>query len=124
MIRTWLTCILVALIALQSALASADIHEPHQTGTEHQVFTHDHAAQAESNNSNNSNNSATIDPHSTAAGSAFDCHHCCHCHGVAQLYLNPKHHWLDLATTFSKVQERRLSFISYQFPPDIRPPIA
>ena len=74
------TCLLLILtFVVQPASTLADVHpvfniKVHQSGTGHLSFDHDNhtGGDLSSNALNSSKNSST----------QFDCHHCCHCHGV------------------------------------------
>ena len=75
--RHWFITVMVLLVALQSVVASADLHAVHQAPVPHQIIE------------------ATLDPASPGAGqfvsvdssppakgqAPFDCQHCCHCQG-------------------------------------------
>jgi len=86
MIKEWLPYMLIALIALQSAGAMAgvvtgDDHQSHQDGDQHLNFNHEPVE-----------NLGNVIPKKDAEPYAnteieFDCHHCCHCHGVHLNYL-------------------------------------
>jgi len=67
--------ILLLLIAFQSTVAVADLHQAHQSGVEHIQFSDDTDSD---NHHSNQQQDSTI---------KYDCHHCCHCHGVHCYYL-------------------------------------
>ena len=79
-----LSYLLIMLIALQSAMAMADVHQLHQDGVQHIEFDHDHGQ-----NDNPEKSSAKNTTSQKPASTAFDCHHCCHCHGSHL-------HWLSI----------------------------
>ncbi len=107
MLRTWLSYILVTLIALQSVLAIADTHESHQQGTGHIEL----------------DERTLLKISDLSADAQLDCNHCCHCHNYAQVLISPNH---TLKTAFSFVQlaqYNRVNYLSNLSSPDIRPPI-
>jgi hypothetical protein len=65
MMNKLLPYLLLMLIASQSVLAAADIHQNHQSGEEHIEFQHDH-------------DHDTLDV--SHDENKADCDHCCHCH--------------------------------------------
>lgn len=71
MLKRVLTCIILALVVLQSGLAMGDAHQMHQSGAEHKIFDDNHAHPEDSEPSD-------LDAPSSQD---WDCHHCCHCHG-------------------------------------------
>lgn len=84
MIRLYLTCLLALLIAVQSVTAMADVHKFHQSGTEHVEFNHSHQSTASDTQNDSQLAKQAADPLSQ---SAYDCHHCCHCHGHGSVIL-------------------------------------
>ena len=62
--------IALALTAMQSVAAVADMHQNHQLGIEHLDFDHD------------KNEHADVIHDQTSSESPLDCHHCCHCHPI------------------------------------------
>ncbi|WP_185234122.1 hypothetical protein [Teredinibacter franksiae] len=74
MLRRRLTYLFVILIVLQSLSAVADSHQYHQTDNSHFTSTYEHDAEKHAQPSN-------------AAATEADCQHCCHCHGLAQVYV-------------------------------------
>ncbi len=70
----FLTYLLLALMAVQSVTAMADVHSAHQTGVEHLSFdAHDHENQDGYDHNSKHGHAEFFDEP--------DCHHCCHCHG-------------------------------------------
>jgi len=120
MIRKCLSLLLVTLIALQSVLAIADLHQFHQDGTEHLDFqhsAHEHPASTDFQ----AKHPAHSDP---ASGSQTDCHHCCHCHGAVHFFINSAiHNTLDIPQSAQAASEPGTSYFSFLISPDIRPPI-
>lgn len=119
MFRMNLLYMLLALIAVQSTVAVADSHQSHQTGAEHIEFEHEH---------NNDNQSTQIKQLSgidtdTLTNIQFDCHHCCHCHGVAQFEIANSINNIYLNTDNYKVLENFFKYKSLLISPDLRPPI-
>ena len=117
MFKPYLTYFLLALLALQSVVATSDAHQSHQSGAEHLNFdtSHQHADETEHFDHNSESESQHSD---------WDCHHCCHCHGhLSSMVLSTVVH-LDLSLALS-------AYVRYvdAYPPEIfdsflRPPIA
>lgn len=77
MLKRILTYLFVMLIGFQSVVAVGDVHQLHQSGSEHLSFeNHQHADEAQKHDHQLDASTVTEGP---------DCHHCCHCHGQ----LNP-----------------------------------
>lgn len=119
MIRDYLIYCLMSLIALQSVVAMADVHQLHQSGTEHLAFDHEHNsnhAQLTSDETRNSKDQ-TNSQH-------LDCQHCCHCHhGKIHLFLEvtgAPYEFFQLSRDLSEIQ---FTYISYRASPDNPPPI-
>lgn len=92
--RLLIHLLLILTFVVQPASTLADVHQFHQSGAEHLGFenhrqTGDHLIP-------NAVDTNTVDPTTTdttttdtttdttkSSGTQFDCHHCCHCHGVA-----------------------------------------
>lgn len=118
MIRTCLTYALIVLIAMQSLVAVADIHQLHQSGTQHREFEHLQDTTAQS---------VLIDPltqTSEADSNRFDCQHCCHCHGTAHLPLQSHHCLFTKRPAQLNDSEYRFAYMSRGVSPDNPPPIS
>ena len=110
--------LLLVLVALQSTIAVADLHQAHQSGQEHLSF--DHSEQV----------TGVLDTHLKPFTSdqvdsdvSYDCHHCCHCHGVACHYLdNFQNNYLSSFDS-SNLFENLTLFTSRITSPNLRPPI-
>jgi len=101
------------LLILQSVGAVADAHASHQSGSEHLTFEHDHHDQPL--NISNPSDKSNID---------FDCHHCCHCHGI-------HHHWIATSINLPQPKLSKQRYLIHRYflplPPYeslLRPPIA
>lgn len=118
MVRKWLSYILATLIAMQSMMAMADAHQSHQTGTAHIEFSaeHDHGLVDYEIPTQSQADSFT-------AGQ-YDCHHCCHCHGVAHLILAIHNFGFDAFMLSHEPLIYGAQYPSVSTSPDIRPPIA
>ena len=76
--KNWVSCLLITLIAMQSLLAVADVHQIHQPGSSHVsvdeggmlVNTDGHAVHEADQQAN-----------------SVGCQHCCHCHSPQLLIL-------------------------------------
>jgi len=117
MLKTSFIYTLLFLIAMQSTIAVADAHQSHQTGVEHLEFDIDKdsaSVKAEKKFTNNFDNFPNIQ---------FDCQHCCHCHGVTQLYISGTSEIFIFYKKTSKLSENFLKRKSRIISPDLRPPI-
>lgn len=117
MVHKWLSYLLITLIALQSVAAIADTHQAHQTGTVHIEFEHEH-------------DSLTPDRKRMFAEETgvpsivkFDCHHCCHCHNIAQFIIGNSNEYPGMSQFGLGTPEYRFPYISHLISPDLRPPI-
>ncbi len=119
MLRILMTFFMVILIAMQSVAALADIHQIHQSQIEHfnpetQNTSHDTAEFVDD---------ILQDKYQTNF-LAFDCNHCCHCHGVTYLFLPGNSYQNSLLFQLSNnpvnYQPQYSSFIAS---PDNPPPI-
>jgi hypothetical protein len=116
--RKWTSFILAVLIGFQSVVAMADAHQSHQSGSDHVEFKHDHDA-----GSNGSVSATDVNAASGAAGQ-FDCHHCCHCHGMASVFLATHSFGLALSRSNRTVSDYCVEYPSLSPSPGLRPPIA
>jgi hypothetical protein len=122
MIRHYLTCILAVLIAWQSAVAMADTHQLHQSGTGHQILDHDHyLAEADSAANTEPKEQGETDPSGT---NPLDCHHCCHCHGTAHFFLGGNPNILINTVLGTEVFDYHFTYLSHTGSPDNPPPIS
>ena len=74
-IRHYLSCLLALLIAMQSVVAVADVHQFHHSSIGHLEFDHSHPSSATDTQNESQLAKQTPDQ------SAHDSHHCCQCHG-------------------------------------------
>ena len=120
-IRHYLTCLLALLIALQSVAAMADVHQLHQSGTEHLEFDHSHQSTATDTHNDNLLAKQTPDQRGQ---SVYDCHHCCHCHGHGSVVLiGATSHLADLFSENGQADYQ--ANLTSGIPPSLfRPPIA
>ena len=115
----WLPLLMV-LVAMQSTMAVADLHQAYQTGQEHISFNHTDDITSHPN-SDQPDTQTNFETESDLTAS-YDCHHCCHCHGVACHYL------LKDDTSFVLYQDNDAIFESFNLyntriiSPDLRPP--
>lgn len=122
MLRRFLSILLISLIAVQSVVAVADAHKGHQSKNEHREFdqSHDHEL-ATPDDQIQSEISVVED--NTSDVQKFDCHHCCHCHGVAQLFVTDDSHALGINQTTSHLPDYFLAYPAAVISPNLRPPI-
>ena len=120
MIRAWLSYLLITLIALQSVVAVADAHQLHQTGDQHLDFDH-----VDVHGSSHPDEHLIAEVQSSSAPNAqYDCHHCCHCHGVVQLGVPSSISNLDPAMSQQGISTVHFNYLTPALDPGLRPPIA
>lgn len=76
--RSFLIFMLV-LSTMQSFAAVADLHQSHQSGTEHLEFDHNKHEHVDVDVDVDMDMKRSVSDVDTAC---LDCHHCCHCHSV------------------------------------------
>lgn len=76
MIKRWFMMVMALVIALQSVAVVADVHQFHQSGTQHLEFKH----LQQPTDTDNDSQLSTQAPDKPGQP-VYDCHHCCHCHG-------------------------------------------
>lgn len=117
MLRRYLSHLLIALIALQSVVSFADVHQIHQSGTEHLAHEYEQSILP--------TDPVVLDALSdTTDTSQLDCQHCCHCHGTVQVILT-----MDQVKSFNTQLNRitslyRCAYLSLSISPDNPPPIS
>jgi hypothetical protein len=109
---------LVALIAMQSVVAIADAHQSHQKGTEHLEFEHEHE-----HDSVHAIDHASVIENSAPSPNQYDCHHCCHCHGMSFFAVPASANGLDVGSFDDHLVMLPLFYHFHLVSPDIRPPI-
>ncbi|GAB1266572.1 hypothetical protein [Aurantivibrio infirmus] len=92
-----LSIVLLLIFFVQSVSALADIHQTHQSGSDHLTFEHSQelSSSLELKNNHQTELSDDLNFHDhqideplalhgdiEQGDSLLDCHHCCHCHGV------------------------------------------
>ena len=117
MLRTLLSYLLVTLIAMQSVIAMADVQQLDQPKVQHLAFADIHASDSVDDELNQKNRARS------ATAEQSDYHHCCHCHGVAQLFLSTCNVKVDIAPLVLKLPEHPFAYRSTLIFPDLRPPI-
>jgi hypothetical protein len=116
MVRYFLTCLLAALIALQSVVAIADAYELHQSGTEYLELNHSQQS-ADAKNDNQLVKQSPDKPGQLQ----YDYHHCCHGH-VSMIPFDSSSHFANFSETrLVDYQANLTSFIPTSL---YRPPIA
>jgi len=118
MIRHLTTYLMIAMIALQSVAAVADIHQLHQSGMKHLRFDHQHEQDTLKHS-----DEAGVKLVERADLKSFDCHHCCHCHGIAQFFIGGGHENPVAVQSNLGNTGYRVSYVSLQLSPDNPPPI-
>jgi len=116
--RKWTSLILTILIVFQSMVAMADVHRAHQSGSDHVEFKHGHEADSTTSQSD----SDEIRQKSKPVGQ-FDCHHCCHCHGVAHAFLAANTSSMQRFCSAQTFAAYSVKYPSLSILPDLRPPI-
>lgn len=74
--------LLILTFVVQPASTLADVHQFHQSGAEHLGFENHNPAGDHLTSNAVAGNSVDTGK-SFDGGTKLDCHHCCHCHGVA-----------------------------------------
>ena len=108
--NSWISKVLILLIALQSLIAVADIHLDHPDLNP--LYQHDESLYGQSEHENLSNLSIdNLSPSDVQSvpDTAIDCQHCCHCHSpqfnfLGSLFSDPvvsdrEKHSLDLRSS-------------------------
>ncbi len=80
----WVSYLLVILVAMQSVLAVADVHQIHQADAAHLEFAGDDGLASVSDDGTASDSVEPNQPTNTA----LDCQHCCHCHSPQVNFLS------------------------------------
>lgn len=112
--------LLMVLIAMQSTIAVADLHQFHQINPEETQYN---SQQVGDVSNDVSNNDQVISNSKIQSNTSYDCQHCCHCHGFVQFYLD------NFDDTVLRVIEPKIinqnpsRFSSHVISPDLRPPI-
>ena len=114
MTRQILCNLLTILIALQSVIAVADVHQFHQSDAEHISIGQEQDASAVLQNGLNG----------TDSGASADCQHCCHCHGVCHPFMSFAQASLELFVPSIALPAYHFSSSSHQASPDNPPPIS
>jgi len=121
MMRIAMTYMLMLLIALQSMVAVADVHQSHQASAEHLSF------QADRNTEYGTDSALQLslldDPVEKSTNNQFDCQHCCHCHGAAHFFLGSHSNTLAVIPSKQILPEFKLAYLSQPLSPDNPPPI-
>jgi hypothetical protein len=120
MLKKRLAQVFALLLFLQSVGMMADMHASHQSGTEHLSFDHQHQHHDGQAKSDLALQKLALQKQCAD----FDCHHCCHCHGI-------QHHWIatNVSLPLPDVYKPTYSIQRYTLPPYphenlLRPPIA
>lgn len=118
MIRRSITFLMIALVAMQSVVAVADAHRLHQSGSEHLTFEHMHER-----GEGKSRDDGGVSSVEQAGLGDFDCHHCCHCHGMANFFTGNSHDSFVAIPIGNEAIDYQASYVSYRASPDNPPPI-
>ncbi len=110
MIKTWVSYLLIALIACQSVIAMADSHS---LGNEHAKFEHDHYSDTV-----NDKSSSKIDINLSAPS-----HDECHCHMICHLSLSSSQKETKVTVSKQPPAIYHRAYISNIQAPNLRPPI-
>lgn len=116
--RTFISLLMAFLIAIQSIVVMADVHQFHQTGNSHKELSKlDKRTGAK-------HQSDVVGPlFDNSAGAVKDCPHCCHCHGQISLALVfTVSYFASLQTTVEQA-DHQAQFKSNFGPSLFRPPI-
>lgn len=108
MMKSWISQLLIILIALQSVMAVADVHLEHESNSDHAVSDHQTASEL-TLHTEDTQSKASQTEDSQKETSSIDCNHCCHCHSpqfnfLGNLVTDPvfkdgEKHTIDLKNT-------------------------
>lgn len=113
--------ILVLILALQSVIAVADVHQLHQRGPTHQALDVGQPSLAVSSlDAGDEDVSAGLQKGTSSSNHA--CSHCCHCHG-SMPYLTGHVPGFDNLSNALNSASFSISFVSWLSTPAFRPPI-
>ena len=118
MIRHFYIYFLAAVIAMQSVAVMADVHTLHQPDSNHLSF--------EDKQPENSQTLLQTDKEkfNTNTINISDCHHCCHCHGSAHMFINGSQSSLVHSHLYSEVDiSSTIDYRSHIIPTVNPPPI-
>lgn len=121
MYRKFLSILLISLIAMQSVVAVADAHQGHQSNNEHREFDQNHDHDLAAPDLQVKSESTLVD--NATDVKKYDCHHCCHCHGVAQLFVADNSRALGINQSTSHLPRYSLAYPATIISPKLRPPI-
>ena len=108
--------LLMVLIAMQSTIAVADLHQFHQLNTEDAELSYQQASDV--SNSEQGNDNTKI-----KSNTSYDCQHCCHCHGFVQFYIDNFENTVLRVIEPKIINQNPSRFYSHVISPDLRPPI-
>lgn len=103
---------LVLLFAGQTVAATFDAHTAHQQTTEHSAFDKSHQSHQEQK----------ISLDNPVENYQFDCHHCCHCHAPASVYILSSLNNHDFSANSLKPSVVMQTMMSLLLTPEHRPP--
>lgn len=115
----WVSYLLAALIALQSVVTLADIHQVHETDTEHVTFDQDLCDLL----SDTSRQTTSADAVSGNDADTSDGHHCCQCHGHFSQVLPGAAAMVDFVKHPCSFSPYRVGAAPIVFTSFLRPPI-
>ena len=123
--------LLIAMFACQTVASAFDAHQSHQEEGVHVSIDESHKGHEEHQAALPSmSDSATvtadlsIEQNNSKPSSAYDCHHCCHCHGSTPVYTLVKDAPVAPYHRDIKAARGNIHFSSIAISPEHRPPIA
>lgn len=120
MIRRYLIHLFAVWIALQSVSSMADVHHFHQSGTKHVTFQHEHDPSDFHTPLKLALEKKQLD---SSGDNAFDCHHCCHCHGTIYYFLRSTEVGAIEPLQSIGASDYLISYYSFKSSLDTPPPI-
>lgn len=118
MLKKWLSYLLIAVIAMQSAGAMAvDDHQSHQDGEQHLELSNQHDL------STTVEKSLVAEKTNPFTNTEPDCDHCCHCHNLCQFGVLYNSHFLEISLATQVAVEPHSGYLSKPYSPELRPPI-
>jgi len=80
MMKSWISQLLIVLIAMQSVMAVADVHLEHASNSNETVSDHHIASELTLHTEDTQTEASQTKAGQTDSSSTIDCNHCCHCH--------------------------------------------
>ena len=119
MVHRFLTFLMITLIAMQSVIAMADIHQVHNSNPTHQT-SNDHLIQADTESIVFADQQFT----DSNPNQPLDCDHCCHCHGACHFFIGVNQEPIASLKPHNDATSYQAVYHSLVLTPDNPPPIS